>query len=114
MPPTPSQSYKINNFLISYVDRVKFYKESNGSYVSFLKGISTTVKVPARGDPTIKIMWLVAGLMPNTEYDFNISAQLSNEVQGPPVHKTIKTKPYRPSKVDAPMVADIYNDNTVS
>jgi hypothetical protein len=115
MPPPASSNvaFKINNFLISYVDRVKIYRETNGSFVSYLKGISTSVKVPARGDPTIKIMWLVAGLAPNTEYDFNISAQLANEVQGLPVHNIIKTRPYRPARVDMPQILDVYTDNTV-
>jgi hypothetical protein len=118
MPPAAStaassSAFKINNFLISYVDRVKIYRETNGSFVSYLKGISTSVKVPARGDPTIKIMWLVAGLAPNTEYDFNISAQLASEVQGTPVHKIIRTRPYRPARVDAPQILDVYTDNTV-
>ena len=113
MPPPLHSAFKINNFLISYVDRLKVFRDSNGSLVSFVKGISTTVKVPARGDPTIKIMWLVAGLAPHTEYDFNISAQLANEVQGPAVHKLIKTRPSRPAKVDAPHVLDVYTDNTV-
>lgn len=115
MPPMPTKTnFKINNFLISYVDRMKTYRDSTGDMINYRNGITTTVKVPARGDPTIKIMWLVAGLMPNTYYDFNISAQLlTNEVQGPVVHKIIKTKPYRPAKVDPPYLADIYTDNTV-
>lgn len=104
MPPEPSQSYQIKNFLISYVDRPKQYRETNGTIVTYVKGIAMTIKAPARDDPTIKIMWLVTGLAPFTEYDFNISSVLANDVQSLPVQKHIKTKPDRPARVDPPQV----------
>ncbi len=113
MPPAPSNSYQIKYFLISYVDRIKHYRETNGSIVSYLSGLAISVKVPARDDPTIKITWLVNSLSPNTEYDFNISAVLSNMVQGPPVQKMIRTKRDRPFKIDRPIVTEVYSDSTV-
>ena len=113
MPPPPSSAYQIKYFLISYVDRIKYFKESNGTLVSFLSGLAITVKVPARDDPTIKITWLVTSLAANTEYDFNISAVLANMVQGPPIQKMIKTRRDRPIKIDKPTVIEIYTDNTV-
>jgi hypothetical protein len=114
MPPalTP-HSLKIKNFLISYVDKPKQFRDTNGSLITYSKSVTMTIKVPARGDPTIKIMWLVTGLNPYTEYSFNISALMSNDVQGASIHKKIRTKPGKPHKVDQPVVIDIYTDNTV-
>ncbi len=114
MPPPASNLYQIKSFLISYVDRIKYYKESNGSTCSFLSGLAITVKVPARDDPSIKITWLVTSLAPNTEYDFNISAVAqANMMQGPSIQRMIKTRRDRPAKVDRPLIKEIYTDNTV-
>ena len=118
MPPPASPEFKIKFFRISYVDRVKYYKESNGSIVSYHNGIQMSVLVPALEDPSVKITWLLTSLSPNTAYDFNISAVKPDSqmlTHGPPVHKTLITRPDRPAKVDRPSVmpGGIFSDNTV-
>ncbi len=79
MPPSLApNSLKIKNFLISYVDKPKQHRDTNGSLITYSKSVTMTIKVPVRGDPTIKSMWLVTGLNPYTEYSLNISALMSN------------------------------------
>ncbi len=114
MPPQLPLGQKIKHFLISYVDRPKQYRESNGSIVKYHKDLTMSIKVPARGDPTMRISWLVAGLEPYTDYIFNLSTVMAiGDQQSSPVQRKIRTKPDRPSKIDQPLVLDIYNDNTV-
>lgn len=116
MPPSSlSGSLPIKHFLLSYVDKPKTYRESNGSLVTYVKGIGMSIKVPARDDPTIKITWLVTALAPFTDYEFNISSVGGSnmlDLQSPPVPRHIKTRSARPSRVDAPQVRDIYSDHT--
>jgi hypothetical protein len=115
MPPpvTAPGSVKIKHFLISYSDKPRQYRESNGSVLTHSKGPAMAIKVPARGDPTIRLTWLVTGLIPFTEYSFNVSALLSNDAQGTAAHKRIRTRPGKPYRVEQPQVIDIYTDNTV-
>ena len=114
-PPVASNGHTapIKNFLISYVDKEKSFKESNGKRVSYLSGLVMTVRVPARDDPKSEINWLVASLVPNTEYEFNISALMENKVQGPAIMQRVQTRRDRPYRVDAPLVEEVYADSTV-
>ena len=113
MPPEPSNDFKIDKFLISYVDRPKIYRESNGSLVTYHKGIVLSIRAPARDDPSIRITWLVNGLTPYTDYDFNISSILANSIPSQPVKKHVRTRVDKPMRVDSPKILQIYDDNTV-
>lgn len=112
LPPS-SNPHRIKHFILSYLDRVKYYRERNGSTVSYVKGITTSIDLPARDDPTIRITWFASGLEPYTEYDFNISSQTSDRQQSAPVHRYVKTRPAKPARVDPPSVEKYYEDNTV-
>jgi hypothetical protein len=112
-PMHTEKTLAIQSFLVTYIDHAKQYKEINGSYVTYRSGLAMSIKVPARDDPTMEIYWLVSSLQPDTTYDFNVSAVLENNDQGPPVRKTIKTRTDRPAKVDRPIIEDMYPDNTV-
>lgn len=114
MPPKlDTSSRNAKDFRLSYVDRPKQYRECNGSIVTYARGLTMSVKVPGRGDPDMKITWLVTGLAPYTDYSFNISTLLANEEPGPTVQRRIRTRPDRPIKVEQPVVLEAYSDNTV-
>ncbi len=110
---TQELEFQVKSFLITYIDQIKRFKASNGSLVDTKTGVAMSIKVPARDDPTMEIYWLVSSLQPDTVYDFNVSAVVSGNMQGPAVSRTIKTRRDRPIKVDPPQIEDTYLDNTV-
>lgn len=110
--------YPIRSFIISYADRPKLYRDTNGSLVTFHKGLTMAIGVPAKEDGVSRITWMVSALEPFTEYDFNVSAvayspQLGEDVLSPPYRGRFKTRPARPTRVDAPRISQVYADNTV-
>lgn len=119
LPPANSQlSSKIQiSFLISYLDRVKSYKDIDGKIKTSSSGSAMYVSVPGLKEPTKKMSWLVTGLEPDTVYDFNISAVIDDKSQsnqqGPPVTKTLRTKRDKPLYVDKSIIKEIFEDNTV-
>lgn len=119
LPPAPQHvgPHPIRNFLISFVDRPKTYRESNGSLVTTHTGVTMSIRVPAKEDGVSRITWMVSGMHPFTDYDYNVSSiayssSVNEEVQSPPVRGFIKTRPARPTRVDPPRISEIYADNT--
>ena len=75
------------------------------------------MKVPARGDASIRLTWLVTGLTPYTEYLFNVSALLGGEVAGAAAHRRVRTRAGKPYRVEQPVVlfaADDRDSGTVT
>lgn len=120
LPPPPHLvgPFAIRSFVISFADRPKLYRDTNGSLVTYHRGITTSIRVPAKEDGVSRITWMVSGMEPFTEYDFNVSSlayspQLREDVQSPPFRGRIKTRPARPTRVDSPRISEVYGDNTV-
>ena len=105
------------SYLISYSARPKTYKEANGRLTVLPSDNVLYVSVPGRDDPTLTVTWLVNGLIPDTFYDFNITAIVDDKTpqqqQGPPVMKSLRTKRDKPAAIGKPEIKDIFEDNTV-
>jgi protein tyrosine phosphatase len=117
-PPSSTQlsSRSRLSYLISYSARPKLYKETDGRTKSVPSGNVVYISVPGRDDPTLTITWLVNGLIPDTFYDFNITAIVEDKTQqqqGPGVMKTVKTKRDKPASIGKPLITEIFEDNTV-
>ncbi len=99
-------------YRIFYIDKPKRYKDVDGLVKTYQSQNQFNVKIDPLDDTSMRITWLITGLNPDTEYDFNISCVLG-DAQGPPVTRTILTKRDRPVHVDRPQVKEIFDDNTV-
>lgn len=103
---------KRHSFLIQYVDRPKVYRDSTGQFITDSKGTTFKIYVPGRDDLSMRVMWMLNGLMPDTIYDFNITT-LIDQTHGPPVSISLRTKRDRPAFIEKPILKGIYEDDTV-
>ncbi len=108
----PADTVKRLSYRIYYIDKPKVYRDSDGLIKTYQSQNQFNVKIDPLDDTTMRITWLITGLNPDTEYDFNVSCVIG-EAQGPPVTRSILTKRDKPAYVDRPQIKEIFEDNTV-